>query len=92
MFIFGNIIPRVNKANEGPFVIPTVVKASTIIPSNLSTMYTKIVHIIPEITTNDFNIKLTVASVGFFNNFEIKSSYNVPDKQFKCADSVLIWK
>lgn len=90
LFIFGNNIPSVNNANKGPFVIPTAVKANAIIPSNLSTMYTIAVHITPEITTSAFNIRLTVASDGFVNILETKSSYNVPDKQFRCADNVLI--
>lgn len=86
----GNRSPKVNNPSIGPAVtLLNAIANGKICPMRSTTKMSE-VQVTPTMTTTSFKILLAVFSVVFSGrNLAIKSSYMVPAKQFRWADSVL---
>lgn len=81
-------IPNVKSASNGPDVIPENAIPMLKTPPSFSTTKTNAKHMLPMLNTSSFRILLAFFSVisGYIGF--IKSSYIVPDREFKQVDMV----
>jgi hypothetical protein len=86
----GNNSPAVKTPRRGPLLIATMAMFRGMTPPKWSTIKFMARHKIPVVITMSFKtVHLVFSVIVLGNNFDKKSSYMVPAKQFRFADKVL---